>query len=103
MYALLVLCHSAGRTKKFDSLFTYGADESHADFNDDTGYTPLFGIDPDSVPANVKSTCGNNTECIFDYALTGSMEFAMSTVSEVEEQKKVRKTESKLVSQCITC
>lgn len=77
----------------------YDVGESHSDFNNDTGYTPVFAVDLESVPESVKETCGNNTECIYDYSLTGSMEFAMSTVIEVEEQKKVRKTQSKLMSQ----
>ena len=80
-----------GRTEAADSLFTYGDGEDHASINDDSSYTPVFGVDPNSVPENVKATCGDNKECLFDYAQTNDMDFAMSTMGEVEDQEELRK------------
>ena len=80
-----------GRTEAAESLFTYGDGEDHASINDDSSYTPVFEVDPDSVPENVKATCGDNKECLFDYAQTQDMDFAMSTMGEVEDQQELRK------------
>ena len=85
-----------GRTEAADSLFTYGDGEDHASINDDSSYTPVFGVDPDSVPENVKAACGDNKECLFDYAQTQDMDFAMSTMGEVEDQQELRK----ILSEC---
>ena len=79
-----------------DSLFIYASNESHADFNDDSSYTPVFAVDPDSVPDSVKAACGDNRECLFDFAQTQDMDFAMSTMSEVEDQEELKKILSKL-------
>ena len=87
-----------GRTQVAESLFTYGVGESHADFNDDSSYTPVFGVDPDSVPGNVKAACGDNRECLFDFAQTQDMDFAMSTMTEVEDQEELKK----ILSECST-
>ena len=80
-----------GRTDAADSLFTYDAGEDHATINDDSNYTAVFGVDPDSVPENVKAACGDNKECLFDYAQTQDMDFAMSTMGEVEDQMELRR------------
>ena len=85
-----------GRTEAGDSLFTYGDGEDHASINNDSTYTPVFGVDPDSVPENVKVACGDNKECLFDYAQTQDMDFAMSTMGEVEDQQELRK----ILSEC---
>lgn len=84
-----------GRTDETESLFTYDDGEDHASINDDSTYTPVFGVDPDSVPDNVKAACGDNRECLFDFAQTNDTEFAMSTMGEVEDQKDLRKILSK--------
>ena len=55
----------------------------------------MFGVDTDSVPDSVKAACGDNRECLFDFAQTQDMDFAMSTVSEVESQEDLRKILSK--------
>ena len=82
--------HCPGRTHVDESLFTYGAGESHANFNDDSSYTPVFAVDPDSVPESVRAACGDNRECLFDFAQTQDMDFAMSTMSEVEDQEELK-------------
>ena len=56
----------------------------------------MFEVDPDRVPENVKATCGDNKECLFDYAQTQDMDFAMSTMGEVEDQQELRK----ILSEC---
>lgn len=80
-----------GRTNETDSLFTYEDGETYDSINDDSSYTPVFGVDLDSVPDNVKAACGDNKECLFDFAQTNDTEFAMSTMGEVEDQKDLRK------------
>ena len=50
----------------------------------------MFGVDPGSVPDNVIAACGNNRECLFDFAQTQDMDFAMSTMSEVEDQEELK-------------
>ena len=92
---IVLVFRCPGRTQVDESLFTYGVGESHADFNDDSTYTPVFAVDPDSVPDSVKAACGDNRECLFDFAQTQDMDFAMSTVSEVESQEDLRKILSK--------
>ena len=91
LYWSWLVLQCTGRTEAADSLFTYGDGEDHASINDDSSYTPVFGVDPNSVPENVKATCGDNKECLFDYAQTNDMDFAMSTMGEVEEQEELRK------------
>ena len=51
----------------------------------------MFAVDPDSVPDSVKAACGDNRECLFDFAQTQDMDFAMSTMSEVEDQEDLRR------------
>ena len=50
----------------------------------------MFEVDLNNVPENVKAACGDNKECLFDYAQTQDMDFAMSTMGEVEDQQELR-------------
>ncbi len=63
----------------------------------------MFGVDLDSVPDNVKAACGDNKECLFDYAQTQDMDFAMSTMGEVEDQQELRKILSEYHHTIRTC
>ena len=64
-----------GRIEKIDSLFYYAPGESYSTFAH-TGFEPRFVED---VLANMTSsqrqtarrTCGDNKECLFDFAVTG--------------------------------
>ena len=85
-----------GRTQVDETLFIYAGNESHAVFNNDSSYTPVFAVDPDRVSDSAKAACGNNRECLFDFAQTQDMDFAMSTMSEVEDQEELKKILSKL-------
>ena len=64
-----------GRIDAVDSLFFYAPGETHATYAH-TEFQPLFLED---VLANMtaaqrtkaEQTCGNNKECLFDFAVTG--------------------------------
>ena len=79
-----------------DSLFTYRGSDTYASVNNDTGFTPQFGLDLDSIPDNVKEACAGNTLCLYDYQQTGSLEVAMTTATEQETLSSMRTVLSKL-------
>ena len=65
----------AGRIEKIDSLFNYAPGEGYSTFAH-TAFQPVFLED---VLANMttaqrskaEQTCGDNKECLFDFAVTG--------------------------------
>ena len=64
------------------SLFTYGPHENTSTFTD-VNYVPMF-IDnitwtSDSLRQEAQRTCGNNSNCLFDVAMTVNASFGAST------------------------
>ena len=82
--------HNTGRVSEEDSLFVYRGGDTYSSVNNDTDFTPLFGVDLDNIPDEVKVACGGNTQCLFDYQQTGSLDLAMSTASQQERLNSVR-------------
>ena len=89
-----------GRVSEADSLFTYKGSDTYTSVNNDTGFTPHFGVDLDSIPDNVKEACAGNTLCLYDYQQTGSLEVAMTTATEQETLSSMRTVLSKLYIVC---
>ena len=79
-----------GRVRESESIFVYKGSDTYTNVNDDTDFTPQFGVDLGSIPEDVRESCGNNTQCLFDYQQTGNLELAMSTASEQERLNSVR-------------
>ena len=77
--AILFICFiyrlSSGRILAVDSPFYYASGESYSTF-ENKGFKPLFLEDvlknmTDAEEAEAKATCGENKECLFDFAVTG--------------------------------
>ena len=82
--------HTGRVSREEDSLFVYRGSDTYSSVNDDTGFTPRFGVNNDSIPDDVKMACGGNTQCLFDYQQTGDVGLAESTASEEMELNKTR-------------
>lgn len=74
----------------YESEFRYGNGLSHADFNFPSFVPAFFDEANATLKAEAETIC-NNTQCIFDYAVTGNRELALeTTATEVEaEERKV--------------
>ena len=73
MCAIQLLC--PGRILAVDSLFYYASGESYSTFVHKE-FKPLFLEDvlnnmTDAERVKAKATCGENKECLFDFAVTG--------------------------------
>ncbi|XP_062594961.1 LOW QUALITY PROTEIN: sushi domain-containing protein 2-like, partial [Saccostrea cucullata] len=60
-----------------DSLFTYEPGKSYGDYQK-LSFRPTF-VTPTNLPPEVEELCGEDEECLFDYAMTGSAELAVET------------------------
>ncbi|XP_037033310.1 protein mesh-like [Bradysia coprophila] len=67
-----------------DSLFTYPDGKSYENYQDDNYVPRLEPIDVDKLPPKAKEICGDNYECLFDFAVTGNQEMATSTKTTVD-------------------
>lgn len=74
-----------GRIKgDVDSLFNYAPGESYSTYAR-TGFKPLFIEDvllnmTTEQRTKAKETCGDNKECLFDFAVTGSLFLKVNVV-----------------------
>ena len=82
--------HTGRVGREEDSLFVYRGSDTYSSINNDTGFTPQFGVDLDSIPPNVSMLCGDNTQCLYDYVQTGDVGLAESTASEEMELQNTR-------------
>lgn len=66
----------------YDSLFTYGANESWSDFYSPK-FAPLFEVDFNNSAYSVEDfdVCEGDLFCIFDIAATGNMAIGLTTLS----------------------
>ena len=76
---------SPGRILAVDSLFYYASGESYSTFKN-KGFKPLFLEDvlhnmTDAERANAKATCGDNKECLFDFAVTGRYIYKLQNIA----------------------
>lgn len=81
-----------GQIDASQSLFTYRTQESPATFMD-LDYVPMF-IDNitwtnDSFRQRAESVCGNNTNCLFDVAVTVDTSFGASTKQLEEDNNQI--------------
>lgn len=60
-----------------ESLFTYKDATTYSDFQKPS-FVPTFET-PSDLPEDVVEVCGDDKECIFDYAVSGSQELATET------------------------
>ena len=72
---MLIQYVNPGRIQKIDSLFYYAPGENYLTFAR-TNFRPLFLSDvlanmTDAQKILAKEKCGDNKECIFDFAVTG--------------------------------
>ncbi|KAK2190852.1 hypothetical protein NP493_66g04024 [Ridgeia piscesae] len=79
-----------------DSLFHYAAGESYSTFAR-TGFKPLFIEDvlknmTAAKSAEATKTCGDNKECLFDFAVTDKAEAAAATLETNAKNTKVAET-----------
>ena len=80
-------------------MFTYGAQESPATFMD-LSYVPMF-IDNitwtnDSFRFQAEKVCGNNTNCLFDAAVTVDTSYGMATKKLEENNNEVNRELGKI-------
>lgn len=66
-----------GRISEEESLFTYKDGKTYSDFQNPS-FVPTFET-PSDLPEDVVEVCGDDKECIFDYAVSGSPELATET------------------------
>ena len=83
-----------GQIDASKSLFTYGANESSAAFID-LSYVPMF-IDNitwtnDSFRLQAERVCGNNTNCLFDAAVTIDTSYGWTTRRQEEINNQVNR------------
>ncbi|XP_070554568.1 sushi domain-containing protein 2-like [Ptychodera flava] len=79
-----------------NSLFRYDTGESHATIND-YSYEPDFEI-PTNVTDYVVDLCGENTQCIFDYKVTGIESVALTSKEAVVQYENLVEDTAKVVS-----
>ena len=53
----------------------------------DSTYVPLFGAPPVDATTEklIEETCGDNSECAYDIAVTGNVDVGRETLSDIEE------------------
>ncbi|XP_070554193.1 sushi domain-containing protein 2-like isoform X2 [Ptychodera flava] len=78
------------------SLFRYDSGESHETINDYT-YEPDFEVST-NVTDDVVALCGENTQCIFDYQVTGSESVAQASKEAMVQYEKFVEDTVKVVS-----
>ncbi|XP_048752954.2 protein mesh-like isoform X2 [Ostrea edulis] len=74
--------NTAWRIPSTDSLFTYPNGRKYADYNVmHAAFLPTFFTSvASSVTPEAVELCGNNTDCLFDFQVTGSKEIAQETL-----------------------
>ncbi|XP_061188889.1 protein mesh-like [Saccostrea echinata] len=79
---------NAWRITSVESLFTYPNGKTYEDYNNDglKNFFPEFlsSVVRSATP-NARALCGNNTDCLFDFHVTGSLEIAQATLDFTEE------------------
>ncbi|XP_033127134.1 sushi domain-containing protein 2-like [Anneissia japonica] len=71
-----------------DSVFYYGAGTAYETYSD-PNFQPWFELPNNIDPVKVFEVCGDNSECIFDYQVTGNVEIAKMTKQGVESFEEV--------------
>lgn len=75
--------NTAWRIKEVGSMFTYPVGKSYQDYNGhaQSNFHPVFATSIiNSATVEAISLCGNNTNCLFDFHVTGSRAIAMATL-----------------------
>ena len=85
-----VISHTGRVGREENSLFVYRGGDTYSSVNNDTGFTPRFGVDLDSIPDDVKVACDDNMQCLYDFVQTGDLGLAKSTASEEMELQDTR-------------
>ena len=71
---------SAGQITGLESLFSYGDNEGIGNYSN-PDFIPSFKNDILlTALEDITSFCGGNTECIYDYTVSGSQEVAAATL-----------------------
>ena len=78
------------------SLFTYPQGKTFADFRNES-FVPLFEpVFADAAEqAKAEALCGDDKECLLDFAVTGNEDFAQSTLNESIKYQDEKTTLSK--------
>ncbi|XP_022104835.1 protein mesh-like isoform X2 [Acanthaster planci] len=69
--------------KPENSLFRYPAGKSPSDYSNEA-FVPFFWSMSDPIDNRVLNLCGNDTQCAFDFIVTGNENIAMATKEVVE-------------------
>lgn len=67
----------SGRITEEASLFTYKEGTAYSNYQNPS-FIPAFET-PTDLPADAVEVCGDDQECVFDYAVSGSSELAAET------------------------
>ena len=89
------IIYTLGQIIQDDSIFTYEMGEGVANFSDPDHLPPFLDEIQSNLTANSTLTdvCGNNVECLFDYAQTGDVEVGMAAMA-VENETAIEMQES---------
>jgi len=75
-----------GITSADESIFKYDDGLSHADFSHQQ-FVPIYldEIDP-AQRQEARSLCGDNTQCVYDFVVTGNRDVANQTLQTTQEE-----------------
>ena len=80
-------CIFIGRVDQKDSFLIVVRNAPTATTTKDSTYVPLFETPPvDATTATlIEETCGDNSECAYDIAVTGNVDVGRETLDDIEE------------------
>ena len=83
---ILLLFLSLGQINEAESIFQYMPGESVSTFSDPNHVPPFLDEISQNLEANetLTNVCGNNMECLFDFAQTGNEGVGMATMAFME-------------------
>ena len=75
--------YTLGQITHNESIFTYGVGESVANFSNPNHVPPFLDEILSNLMGNstLTAVCGDNVECLFDFAQTGDMEVGMAAMT----------------------
>ena len=98
----------SGQITQNESIFTYEIDEGVDLFSDPNHLPPFLDEILSGLMGNLTLTdvCGNNAECLFDYAQTGEVDVGMAAIAVENETATEMQETCKLkiyARHCISC
>ena len=89
------IIYTLGQITQSESIFTYEMSESVGTFSDPNHVPPFLDEIQSDLMSNstLRDVCGDNIECLFDYAQTGDVEVGMAAMA-VENETAIEMQES---------